>query len=777
MPSGLQHLLSELRRRRVYRAAMAYAAAAFVVLQVADLVLPALRIGPLWYRRLVLLVLIGFPVTVVLSWMFEWTGRGLRREGIDLGGDGGPAGAGTGAGALVPARLSTQRFSLTVVALAVVGGGLWWLRPSLTTAKVTVGADVVAVLPFRASGAGEELGEGMVDLLSRNLDEMGPIRTLDPVRVLRAVEAQGSRIDQETARRIGSHIGAGSVLLGSAVRAGTDLRLDAELVAVEGGSLAQVRVEGPADRALALVDSLTMSLVRRIWIAREPVPTARLSAVTTGSPEALRAYLAGEGHYRASRWDSAAAHLERAVEIDPGFALAWLRLSTTYGWSEQHRSPRSVEAAERAWRFAERLPQRERAIGAAARLWRAEGRAEPALDSLRSVVERYPDDVQAWSLLADIQYHARGALGLSDREVLAAFERVNELDPLLAPALIHPLDMTFARDSAEAQPWFERYERAVGPEAADIYRGARAALKGHGDLDRAVRALIPRRAALAADLVRTALVTGRHAGREVTEAILALRTATDPDGREGWLSNGALFLGALGRMERAEAMLDSLQEIAPESALNLRASSVLTGLAPALHPTLAGGFSDAPAPWNRALPPLLQAVDALNRGAPEDAAEPLVRLAAIPDPDGGGVAAMADVIQGLSLVARGDTAEGLELAGSALVELEDADQVARSNRVFFEARRLMARAAWSDAPASAITDLENATFGHPHLEVLRHEALARSYQVHGDTAAAVASWEAILRLWDEAAPHLRNRVQAARRAMVGSGARASDTSP
>ena len=74
----LQRFFGELKRRKVYRVAIAYAAAAFVVIEAADLVLPAFESSDSAYRMIVMLALLGFPIALILAWVFELTPSGLR---------------------------------------------------------------------------------------------------------------------------------------------------------------------------------------------------------------------------------------------------------------------------------------------------------------------------------------------------------------------------------------------------------------------------------------------------------------------------------------------------------------------------------------------------------------------------------------------------------------------------------------------------------------------------------------------------------------------------
>jgi hypothetical protein len=107
-------------------------------------------------------------------------------------------------------------------------------------------------------------------------------------------------------------------------------------------------VDGAADSVLPLVDELSRSLVREIWRSKEPVPSLRVSGLTTGSLDAMREYLVGEQHYRRSEWDSAGAAFQRAIDQDSTFALAHYRLAMSLGWKGGYALPRPGRRAPRS---------------------------------------------------------------------------------------------------------------------------------------------------------------------------------------------------------------------------------------------------------------------------------------------------------------------------------------------------------------------------------------------------------------------------------------------
>lgn len=175
-------------------------------------------------------------------------------------------------------RRRWQAVLVGAIALILLSGGTWWLRPHLFGA-VRPGADVIAVLPFSTSGPSVGLlGEGLVDLLSANLNEVGRVRTIDPRTTMHRWKqaAVDGTVDLEGALDVGRALGAGSVLLGSVVEAGGTARLSAELISVDGGRLASAAREGAADSVFDLVDGLSVDLLRDV-LARTRAP-ARAAA-------------------------------------------------------------------------------------------------------------------------------------------------------------------------------------------------------------------------------------------------------------------------------------------------------------------------------------------------------------------------------------------------------------------------------------------------------------------------------------------------------------------
>jgi len=480
---------AELKRRRVIRVAIGYGAAAFVVLQVADLVFPALGISDSLYRFLVIVTLAGFPVALVLAWLFDLTPEGVRLTRA------------AGQADLVVARFKPWAvYGVGLLAIVSVLAVAWlWARPSVAVGEVAAGADVIAVLPFDVRGEGvEAMGEGMVDLLSRNLDEVGAIRTVDPRTVLsRWKQRVDAGVELDDALQLGTEVEAGSILWGSVTAVGGDVRITGDLYTVAGAELASVAVDGSSENVLALVDSFSVVLLREVWRSKQPVPRFNVAAITTGNPAAIRAYLQGERFYRASQWDSAVAAYRRAVSADSAFALAHYKTARALLWTSGSNADQVREAADLAYRYGDRLPTRERILVTAQEL-RLTGHGAEASDSLEEYLNRYPDDPEGLFVVVDEEYHRReesdplGAFLTPAEEKLSPFDRVLRLDPTYTPALIHPLDISLESGDSALIARYLAAVRVAAPTdsvAQRTHEAVARALRNPEDLVRLIDAL------------------------------------------------------------------------------------------------------------------------------------------------------------------------------------------------------------------------------------------------------------------------------------------------
>jgi len=756
-PSNLRTRWERMRQHGAFQAAIVFASGSWLVVQAADIF--GLPSGAVRALGVVL-----FSVFAVLT-AVAWIGAGRAEEGAGHP----PTDPAEDAESPTPApprRLRGRLVAAIAVVLLLAGFGAWWATPRLF-GSVRPGADVIAVLPFTTSGPSVELlGEGMVDLLSTNLDEVGAIRTIDPRTVLhrwRQVAVDGS-LDQEGALRLGRTVDASSVLLGSVVEAGGRVRLSAELIGVDGTRLARAQVSGAAESVLALVDALSIALLREIWRGREPVPQLRLAAITTESPAALRAFLRGERFYRASQWDSARASFEAAIALDSTFALAHMRLGEVYGWSERLGSESARGQSATAERFADRLPARERTLVVAHRL-HEEGDASAA-DSLTAYAARHPDDAVALQMLGDVRLHAAWVLGVPVSEILEPFEAAQRLDPTYAPAYQHPLEIALAIGDSTRFQRYRTARAAIEPAGGVGYYDTLAALRWGSRESRlelfeaAVRRRGPEERLYT---VFTVSLFDDNAP-SLGDALAALDVFAEalPGGPDaiGLGAQRAWWHMLFGRFRDAVPLLEPAIREYPGVALFTALPAMLGGLAPAeiVEPLIA--FLEGRASDGSSAVLFWRATIALAAG---DTARVRALLDGGPSDERAGVLAEGfEVLRGLYAVALGDTTRGVRTARNALRRMPYGPQTAS----FVLALDVLVTLVEATRP-----ELRERTAGHldliaalrPDLAIVMHEAFARAYETAGRPDRAADIYARFLRFYANADPEFQPYVDAARR--------------
>ncbi|HSG07076.1 MAG TPA: tetratricopeptide repeat protein [Longimicrobiales bacterium] len=400
-------LFSELKRRNVFKVAGAYLVVAWVVIQVADVVAPQLSL-PEWAPRFVtLLVLLGFPLALVLAWIFDITPEGIRAE----------------------ATSGSKRVFVvgTVVAVAVLG----WYVPRLTQgSRAAEDARSIAVLPFvNMSGDPEQeyfsdgISEEILNVLARSPELRVAARTS-------SFAFKGQNMDVPDIARA---LEVGMVLEGSVRQQGERVRITAQLIDAESGfHVWSETYDRELKDIFAVQDEIAGAIGAELKIrVGGDRPTGSDHAATV-DPEAYDLYLRGLALWQ-TRSDNnlldALDLLERATALDPGFARAYVGLALVYSVIPDYTTQVSYEdafalgrdAAERALALDPGLPEAFASLGNIAF---SAGRKATGLALLERAILLNPSFASARQWLG-MNLMTVGRL----EEGLASLERAHELDP------------------------------------------------------------------------------------------------------------------------------------------------------------------------------------------------------------------------------------------------------------------------------------------------------------------------------------------------------------
>jgi TolB-like protein/Tfp pilus assembly protein PilF len=343
----------EVKRRKVYRVAAAYIIAAIAIIQLASAAFPAWEL-PSWVLRVVIvLLLIGFPVALMLAWAFDVTAQGIRAT---------PE-------AVAP-RTHRRRNVILLVATGVIisaAAGLF-LLPRVAAHKIDKS---IAVLPFENLSDEKEnayFADGVQDDVLTNLSKIRDLRVISRTSVMQY------RGRPTNLREIGKALGVSNILEGSVRRSGNRVRMNVQLIDANTDEHIWAK---DYDRDVTDVFAIQSDLAREIADALQAeLSTAEKSQMTQKPTENGEAYLAfveaknlSCAYEDPAKLKQSEQLYQRAVDLDPKFALALARYSQLESWmvrthegTREHRD-RARSLAERALQLQPDLPEAHLALG------------------------------------------------------------------------------------------------------------------------------------------------------------------------------------------------------------------------------------------------------------------------------------------------------------------------------------------------------------------------------------------------------------------------------
>ena len=462
----------EVKRRKVYRVAVAYVIAAGGIIQLASAAFPAWEL-PNWSLRLVIvLLLIGFPIALILAWAFDVTSQGIKAT---------PAVAAPGS------HLRRNIIMLVATGIIISAAAGFFLLPRAAARKIDKS---IAVLPFENLSDDKEnayFADGIQDDVLTNLSKIGDLKVISRTSVM------PFRGKTQNLREIGKTLGVSNILEGSLRRSGNRVRINVQLI---DATTDEHLWASDYDRDLTDVFAIQTDLAQKISEALQaklsPVEKSRMERKPTENGEAYLAFVQAHNLQNAvedlGKLKQSEQLYARAVELDPKFALAIARYSQLESWIV-HTFERTTERRQKARALALRalqlqpdLPEAHLAMGFS--LYYGDNDFEGALKEFEIAQRDLPNEAEGYLALGSIQ-RRMGKWPESN----ASLEKAASLDPKDSWVLQNlALSYQTLRDFDAANKTIDRGLK-VNPDGFGLWEiKSKLAIAEKGDLSVAERA-------------------------------------------------------------------------------------------------------------------------------------------------------------------------------------------------------------------------------------------------------------------------------------------------
>jgi len=483
---NLANFFSELKRRNVYRVGITYAVVAWLLIQAASILLPTFE-APGWVMKaFVLLLALGFALSVMISWAFEATPEGLKRT-ADV-----PADVAAKLPSWSPRKYAAFVIGVAILAVALLG--YQFVRPrsavvhsnSDNTANLTPQKSI-AVLPL-LNESGDPKDEYFSDGLSEEL-----IAALAQIRELKVIGRSSSfrfKERKEESKTIGEKLGVANLLEGTVRKQGDRVRIVAELInAADGIELWTQTFDRQLKDIFAVQQEIAKAVAASLKVTLLGKDEEAAPKSATKNTEAHNAYLLGHYYFQRRNiedYRKAVSHFDEAIQLDPEYALvyaerseAWSLIGDLTGEGKT-AWPKARSDAEKAVAIAPALAEAHAALG-----WVrffTEWKFAEGLTELKKAKQLSPANPTANGLLAAVIVY----LGNFEEAEKQARHAV-ELDPLSIPPQINLARVLFAAGKLDQADMAARKAADLQPAAASSHRFQVLIAVERGDGETAMR--------------------------------------------------------------------------------------------------------------------------------------------------------------------------------------------------------------------------------------------------------------------------------------------------
>jgi TolB-like protein/Tfp pilus assembly protein PilF len=451
--------IKELKRRNVFKVGIAYLISCWVIIQVADILLDNIG-APAWVLQTIFVVLgVGFFITLFFAWAFEMTPEGVKREkDVDRS---------ESITNVTGQKLNGAIIGVLVVALAYFAIDKFILTPgqaqpgsdhfsqqtpdqttptneksaltpveainqSQTEAEPTISRQSIAVLPFanRSRQENDEFFvEGMHDDLLTNLARIGALKVISRTSVLRYKDTE------LPIPEIARELGVANIMEGAVQRSGNTVRINVQLIDAKTDEHLWAEIydrELTAENLFAIQSEISLAIADALQATLTPDEKDRINTAPTENLQAHDAFLRGRqlmAKRESESLQQAIDAFQKAVELDPGFALAWVGLAdshnllTGYGTLTKEESvPIEENAIKQALEINDELGE---AYASQASLYQFHQKNDQAETAYLKAIELSPNYAIGWMWYSGFL----NEFPLRIQEAIDAGRKAAELDP------------------------------------------------------------------------------------------------------------------------------------------------------------------------------------------------------------------------------------------------------------------------------------------------------------------------------------------------------------
>jgi len=446
----IDNFFAELKRRNVYKVAVAYLVVSWLLIQAGSIFFPAFD-APAWVMRtFIIVVIFGFPVALIFSWAFEITPEGIKLESE-----------------IEPnksiARRTGRKIVAVTIALGLVAAGLFvyqLVRSKSSTPASALSAIItnksIAVLPFdnlSDDKSNAYFTEGVQDEILTRLAKVSDLK------VIARTSTQRFKSAPENLPDIARQLGVANILEGSVQKVGDQVRVNVQLInAMTNAHLWADIYDRKLTDIFAVESDIAKSIADTLRAKLSSSAEHVLASRPTENPEAHELYLRGRYFWNrrtGANLQKAADYFQQAIGKDPAYALAYSGLADCHvllpayaelGSNPRDELPKALEAARKAVELDDTLGEAHTSL---ARALASDLQLSPAMSEFKQAIELNPNYATAHQWFGEC-LQSQGHL----EEALVELKRAQELDPLsliINSVLGFALDTVGKSDEAIAQ--------------------------------------------------------------------------------------------------------------------------------------------------------------------------------------------------------------------------------------------------------------------------------------------------------------------------------------